>query len=285
MWTNQDSTQLATNAASSVVCLARLSSSKLSFSKDRADRAALRFPSLALLVVALLLGLTQPLGADSAQSGDDPFLSFRREMIENQVRRRGIEEPKILSALELVPRHLFVPEGDRLRAYEDVPIEIGPDQTLSQAYLSAQMVSLLDLDGDEKVLEIGTGSGYDAALLSRLAREVWTVEISPRLADAARRTLSRLGYKNVHVETGDGYRGLPGEAPFDAILLTAAPQHIPEPLIEQLAVGGKMVVAVGDFFQDLLVVTKNADGSCDKRRISPVRLGPMTGEAAEKDPG
>ena len=261
----------------------RTRSSEPSPARDIAAPLGLRRLAPAM-VFSLLLGLAQPLAADSAQASGDPFLTFRRDMVENQIKRRGIDEPRILRALELVPRHLFVPEGERLRAYEDVPIEIGPDQTLSQAYLSAQMVSLLELDGDEKVLEIGTGSGYDAALLSRLAREVWTVEISPQLADAARRTLGRLGYDNVRVLAGDGYRGLPEEAPFDAILLTAAPQHIPEPLIEQLAVGGKMVVAVGDFFQDLLVVTKMADGTCEKRRISPVRLGPMTGEAARKDP-
>lgn len=200
-------------------------------------------------------------------------------MVENQLRKRGIEEPGVLEAMGTVPRHAFVPEEHRREAYLDAPVTFAPGQTLSEAYLSALMISLLDLEGGEKVLEVGTGSGYDAAVLSRIAGEVFTIEIDSTLAARARETLRRLGFRNVHVRAGDGYRGLPEEAPFDAIVLTTAPDHIPEPLFEQLKEGGRLVVAVGGFVQDLQVITKTAHGR-KVRRISPVRLGPMSGEVA-----
>ncbi len=199
-------------------------------------------------------------------------------MVDTQVRKRGITEPDLLSAMKDVPRHLFVPESARARAYEGSQLRFAPGQTLSQAYLSARMIELLELDGSERVLEVGTGSGYDAALLSRLAREVHTVEIDPALGSQAASVLRKLGYGNVEVHIGDGYRGLLDHAPFDAILVTAAPREIPEPLFEQLRVGGRMVIAVGEVVQDLQVITKTAEGR-EVVRVIPVRLGPMTGEA------
>ena len=168
-----------------------------------------------------------------------------------------------------------MPQSPPPRAYEDGPVEFAPGQTLLQAYLSAKMIRLLSLDGSEKVLEIGTGSGYDAAILSRLAKEVYSIDINDRHVKRARQLLDKLGYANVHVRTGDGYEGWPEKAPFDAILVTAAPESVPDALLKQLAVGGKMVLAVGgDVLQDLLVITMTADGP-RQRRISPVVIEPM----------
>lgn len=224
------------------------------------------FCLLACAVVAQAVG----------QSGD-PFQMERRGMVRDQVHKRGIETPVLLQAMESVPRHLFVPEREQPKAYDDVPVAIAPGKTLSQAYVSATMISLLELDGDEKVLEIGTGSGYDAALLSRMADEVYTIEIDTELGKKAMQTLKRLGYGNIHVRIGDGYRGWPEEAPFDAILLTAAPERVPQPLLDQLQVGGRMVVAIGGLVQDLQVLTKTEDG-IERRKVSLVNLSPMTGE-------
>ncbi|MCP4660313.1 MAG: protein-L-isoaspartate(D-aspartate) O-methyltransferase [bacterium] len=231
-------------------------------------------------LVGLVAGALLWQASAAAIAQVNSFTSQRAGMVENQVRKRGIEEPAILAAMREVPRHLFLPEEKRSQAYEDVPVVFAPGQTLSQAYLSAQMISLLNLSSGDKVLEIGTGSGYDAAVLSRVAREVYTIEIDESLGEKARRTLTELGYGNVRVKIGDGYRGWSEEAPFDAILITAGAQRIPEPLFEQLKVGGKMVVAVGDFVQDLQVITKTADGR-ETRRISPVVLVPMEGEVTK----
>lgn len=204
-------------------------------------------------------------------------------MVDEQVRRRGIHEPSVLEAMETVPRHLFVPEINQFEAYEDTPVSISPGQTLSQAYVSARMIALLDLEGDEKVLEIGTGSGYDAALLSRVAKEVYTIEIDQKLGGRAKNILTDLGYGNIKVRIGDGYRGWPEEAPFDAILITTAPERLPRPLMDQLKVGGKMVVAVGKVVQELQVITKNAEGPNEVRKVSLVNLTPMTGEVRKEN--
>ncbi len=225
-------------------------------------------------------------GQESRLFGEAPqqdrFFPLRRTMVDEQVRQRGVEEPGVLAAMERVPRHLFVPEAQQTRAYEDEPLSIAPGQTLSQAFVSARMIELLELDGGEKVLEIGTGSGYEAAILSGLAREVCTVEIDEELGRKARKTLERLGYANVRVRIGDGYRGWEEEAPFDAILVTASTQRIPPPLIDQLAPGGKMVVAVGSTLQELRVVTKTVDGYTS-RPVSLVNITPMTGEVTRED--
>jgi protein-L-isoaspartate(D-aspartate) O-methyltransferase len=250
---------------------------------DTGDRPARRSGAGGILGWTRFLAsalLCWPLTA-SAQA--DPYFSQRHDMVDHQVRQRGIEQRGLLQAMENVPRHLFVPEVFQPEAYKDSPVEIAPGQTMSQAYVSALMISLLELDGDEKVLEIGTGSGYDAALLSRMARRVYTIEIDRDLGRRATHTLGSLGFSNVRVRIRDGYRGWPEEAPFDAILVTAAPPRLPEPLIEQLTVGGKMVVPVGNLVQDLWVITKNADG-IERRRVSLVNFGPMTGEVEGKSP-
>ncbi|MCG8460103.1 MAG: protein-L-isoaspartate(D-aspartate) O-methyltransferase [Holophagales bacterium] len=237
----------------------------------------------ALLGLLMILAtVASPAGAQASATqltSPDPYAGARSQMIDSQVRGRGITEPRVISAMEMVPRHLFVPRDKESRVYEDGPVEIAPGQTLSQAYVSARMISLLELDENDRVLEIGTGSGYDAALLSKMAKEVLTIEIDPRLGERAQQNLERLGYSNVEVKIGDGYRGWPEKAPFDAILLTAAPQRIPEPLFEQLAVGGKMVVAVGySLHQDLKVITKTGKNEREVRRVSLISLAPMRGE-------
>lgn len=227
---------------------------------------------LTCVVLALGAGPWQPVSGQ-----EDPFLKERQDMVQRQIRKRGIETPGVLRVMEVVPRHLFVQQGDQSKAYEDVPVTIAPGKTLSQAYVSARMVSLLELSGDEKVLEIGTGSGYDAALLSRMADQVFTIEIDKKLGERAKETLQALGYKNVHVKVGDGYHGWPEEAPFDAILVTAAPERLPEPLIEQLRVGGRMVIAVGGLIQNLQLVIKTEDEPIIQS-IDLVNLSPMTGD-------
>lgn len=199
-------------------------------------------------------------------------------MVEEQIVGRGVEDAAVLDALRQVPRHLFIPENVRDQAYEDHPLPIGEGQTISQPYIVALMTQLADLGPDDKVLEIGTGSGYQAAVLSRLAREVYSIEILEPLGRRAAGTLQRLGYDNVHVRVGDGYGGWPEEAPFDAILVTAAaPDQAPPPLEEQLKVGGRMVIPVGQYFQDLVVLTRTPTGKI-RRSVIGVRFVPMTGE-------
>jgi protein-L-isoaspartate(D-aspartate) O-methyltransferase len=210
----------------------------------------------------------------------DPYVQLRRSMVTEQIRRRGVKEPSVLSAMEQVPRHLFVPAAQQGQAYEDHPLDVGSGRTIYQPYVVALMTSLLDLDPGKTVLEVGTGSGYHAAVLSRIARKVYSIEISPPVAAEAEKRLAELGYRNVDIRVGDGYKGWPEAGPFDAILLSAAPLKIPAPLLQQLRVGGKMVVAEGGFIQDLLVITKTADG-LEKRTVIPVRLSPMTGQVRD----
>ena len=209
----------------------------------------------------------------------DPFAQPRREMVDQQLRRRGIRQSELLQAMEVVPRHLFVPERVRPEAYVDEPVPLGPGgDSLLQPYMTALMIELLELDGSQKVLEVGTGTGYDAAILSKLAREVYAIEISPVRGEEARSRLRELGFGNVQVRIGDGNQGWPDQAPFDAIILTAAPENVPPRLIEQLKVHGRMVVAVGGSpFQQLTLLLKTPEG-VQKRKIEPVRMGPMSNE-------
>ena len=236
---------------------------------------ALRLPLALILVVGVLFAAASP------ARGQDDDRTLRERMVAEQIVERNITDRQVLEALREVPRHRFVPEAVRGQAYEDHPLAIGYGQTISQPFIVALMTHLLELDGDERVLEIGTGSGYHSAVLSRIAREVYTIEIVEPLGRQAQSTLASLGYDNVQVRLGDGYGGWPEKQPFDAIILTAAPPHIPQPLIDQLKVGGKMVVPVGDFLQDLLVITKTPDGQ-ERRKVAPVRFVPMTGEVQER---
>jgi protein-L-isoaspartate(D-aspartate) O-methyltransferase len=217
-----------------------------------------RFAGAAVLAFCLV-SLTPALDGElSAQT--DPYLQQRLQMVEQQIQRRGVSRPSVVDAMKEVPRHLFVPESQRDNAYTDGPQPIGDGQTISQPYIVALMTELLELNGDERVLEIGTGSGYQAAVLSRLTREVYTIEIRRKLAEKARRILDGLGYENIHYRIGDGYAGWPEEAPFDAVIVTAAPEEVPQTLIDQLKIGGRMVVPVGRYFQDLQVITRTEDG-------------------------
>ena len=199
-------------------------------------------------------------------------------MVERQIRARGISEPAVLAALAAVPRNRFVPAELAPRAYDDTPLPIGYDQTISQPYVVAYMTEAAALTPDAKVLDIGTGSGYQAAVLAEIVGQVYSIEIVPELAERSRRLLADLGYDNVEVRTGDGYQGWPDEAPFDAIVVAAAPDHVPPALVEQLAVGARLVIPVGRFTQEILIVTKTADGSTTEA-VLPVRFVPMTGEA------
>ena len=212
----------------------------------------------------------------------DAQLEARERMVREQIEARGVRDPRVLAAMREIPRHEFVPEAQRASAYEDRPLPIGAGQTISQPYIVAVMSELLELDGSEKVLEIGTGSGYQAAVLGRLAREVYSIEIVPELAHRAQAELARQGYANVQVRQGDGYRGWPEHAPFDAVLVTAAPDHLPQPLVEQLAQGGRMVVPVGHGAQELVRITRDERGVHEERLIG-VRFVPMRGEAEQRD--
>jgi len=212
-----------------------------------------------------------------ANSPADEYEGERRLMVDEQIRARGIKDASVLKAMEKVPRHRFVPEQIRHLAYSDRPLPIGMEQTISQPAIVAYMTETADVSKKEKVLEIGTGSGYQAAILGEVAGEVYTIEIIPELAEGARRVLGELGYKNVFVKAGNGYLGWPEHAPFDAIVVTAAPDEIPQALVDQLAVGGKMIIPVGTTNQEMVIVEKTRKGVTEKRTI-PVRFVPMTGK-------
>lgn len=192
---------------------------------------------------------------------------------------RSTLRPETLRALLEVPRHLFVPRAERASAYEDRPLPIGHGQTISQPYIVAIMTDLLEVDADDRVLEVGTGSGYQAAILSRIVERVFTIEIIEPLGKQARSRLRTLGYDNIEVRIGDGYYGWPEQAPFDAIVVTAAASHVPPPLIRQLKPGGRMLIPVGSRFlvQHLVLVEKAVDGAVSTRQILPVAFVPLTG--------
>jgi protein-L-isoaspartate(D-aspartate) O-methyltransferase len=243
-----------------------------------AANRSMHFSPEALTAIFGLLSLIFAFGPVAAHA--DEFAELRQSMVDKQIRARDVRSPRVLAAMEKVPRHLFVPEVYRAQAYDDYPLPIGENQTISQPYIVALMTSLLDLKGGEKVLEIGTGSGYQAAVLAEIAGEVYTIEILEPLAKRAEATLTSLGYTNVHVRNGDGYAGWPDEAPFDDIVVTAAPIKVPQPLLDQLKVGGHMVIPLGKVFQDLVVYTKTPTGF-EKKNVVPVRFVPMTGEAQQ----
>jgi protein-L-isoaspartate(D-aspartate) O-methyltransferase len=203
------------------------------------------------------------------------------EMVERQIEARGVKNPRVLDALRHVPRHRFVRKEDVGRAYADNPLPIGHHQTISQPYIVGLMTSLLDPQPDDVVLEIGTGSGYQAAVLAELVKKVYTIEIIRPLGERAREVLDELGYKNVEVKIGDGYQGWPEHAPFDGIIVTAAPDHIPQPLIDELKEGARLVIPVGDYYQELQVV-KKVEGKVEIERSIAVRFVPMTGEAEKR---
>lgn len=226
---------------------------------------------VACIMFGSLTALFQP--SPIGSSAQD-FAAARQRMVETQLRPEGIRTEAVLTAMAKVPRHLFVPPEMRSRAYDDAPLPIGLGQTISQPFIVAYMTEALEVDRSHTVLEIGTGSGYQAAVLAELAKEVLTIEIVPQLADRARATLAEAGIANVSVRTGNGYLGWPERAPFARIIVTAAPDAIPQTLIDQLAIGGIMVVPVGTAFQEMTIVTKTQAGVAQRRTL-PVRFVPM----------
>jgi protein-L-isoaspartate(D-aspartate) O-methyltransferase len=212
-----------------------------------------------------------------AQNERDDVRARRLEMVESQIRQRGVTDPRVLDAMRTVPRERFVPVDAVSRAYDDTPLAIGNGQTISQPYIVAYMTEALGIRPTDRVLEIGTGSGYQAAVLGLLAREVYTVEIVPVLAKSAATVLRDLGYTNVHVREGDGYAGWAEHAPFDRIMVTAAPDEIPQPLIAQLAPGGRLVIPVGSQgdTQWMTILEKTATGVTERKTI-PVQFVPFT---------
>ena len=216
----------------------------------------------------------------SCTQNDPNFDRLRKLMIKNQLQSRGIRDDAVLEVMRSVERHNFVPENYRDRAYSDGPLPIGHGQTISQPYIVAFMTEQLQVSSQHKVLEIGTGSGYQAAILGELAKHVFTIEIIPELAEGAKNILNHLSYKNITVRAGDGYKGWPEEAPFERIMVTAAPAEIPQTLVDQLAPGGRMILPVGAQFlvQYLWVIEKDDQGTVTKEKILPVRFVPMVKE-------
>jgi protein-L-isoaspartate(D-aspartate) O-methyltransferase len=212
----------------------------------------------------------------------DSFVEQRHRMVETQIMRRGVDDPKVLEAMRKVPRHLFVlPEHTR-EAYDDHPLPIGYQQTISQPYIVAFMTEVLELDRNEKVLEVGTGSGYQAAVLAEICDSVYSIEIVEPLAERASATLEKAGYDNVFIKSGDGYEGWKENAPFDAIIVTCSPTHIPKPLQEQLKEGGRMIIPVGKSYSQELVLLIKKKGKMVRKNVLPVRFVPMIDEDGSK---
>jgi len=210
------------------------------------------------------------------------FAAQRQRMVEQQLKPRGVKDEPVLAAMAKVPREEFIPLDARADAYEDGPLPIGYDQTISQPYVVAFMTEQLRPKQNDRVLEIGSGSGYQAAILAELMAEVYTVEIVPPLGKTAEATLKRLGYKNVHIKVGDGYKGWPEEAPFDAIIVTCAPEKVPQPLVDQLEEGGRMVIPVGERFAQQLHLFEKKHGQLKESVTLPVRFVPMLRSKEEK---
>jgi protein-L-isoaspartate(D-aspartate) O-methyltransferase len=249
--------------------------------------------AILLLILAGACGAPEPIPGNKSFEGQGEvlgsqvrdslgLLALREQMVNLQIEARGVRDAGVLRAMRKVPRHSFVPEASPAQAYGDWPLRIGHGQTISQPYIVAYMAEAADISAPDRVLEIGTGSGYGAAVLAELASEVYTVEIVPELAERARTVLDRLGYENVEVRTGNGWLGWPEHAPYDAVVVTAAPDEVPPNLVTQLKVGGTLVVPVGDFFQMLRVLRKTPRGMVEEaslpvRFVPMVRIGPDTG--------
>jgi protein-L-isoaspartate(D-aspartate) O-methyltransferase len=221
-------------------------------------------------------------GCGQKAPGPSEFAAQRQQMVQRQLMARGIHERRVLDAVAKVPREEFVPPESRVASYEDGPLPIGYGQTISQPYIVAFMTEQLRPKSSDRVLEVGTGSGYQAAILAELVSEVYSIEIVEPLAKNAEATLQRLGYKNVHVKFGDGYKGWPETAPFDAIIVTCAPDKVPQPLVDQLKDGGRMVIPVGERFAQQLYLLEKENGQLKQSATLPVRFVPMTSEAEKQ---
>ena len=233
-----------------------------------------------MLLMPRLVALTALACSTTPEGEEAAFARAREEMVATQIAARGVRDPKTLAAMRKVARHLFVPPAVVSQAYDDHPLGIGHGQTISQPYIVGFMTEALGLKGGETVLEVGTGSGYQAAVLAEIAGRVHTIEIVAPLAEESARLLNRLGYANVEVRAGDGYQGWPEAAPFDAIMVTAAAPRVPEPLKQQLKDGGRLILPVGDEWQELVVITRRGD-RFEEKRVLPVRFVPMTGKVRQ----
>jgi protein-L-isoaspartate(D-aspartate) O-methyltransferase len=238
-----------------------------------------KFLSLIIIFIVIQLGSTNLAQSQQSQlqssNMSKQWSDKANSMVKYQIEKRGITNTDVLQVMRNTPRHLFVPPALSIMAYDDYPLPIGEEQTISQPYIVALMTDLLDLKGNEKILEIGTGSGYQAAVLSQLVDSVYTIEIVESLANTAKKRLDNLNYKNVVVKHGDGYKGWPSLAPFDAIIVTAAPEKVPQTLIDQLKIGGCIVIPVGDKLQELQLITKSSSNKIKRKTVIPVRFVPM----------
>ena len=247
-----------------------------------------RSPALAALVcIAFIQGLIGVPSCNGDRGTDAPLIdpirqAERNRMVDESIIPRGVKDPGVLAAMRRVPRHRFVPTAYSVFAYIDDPLPIGQGQSISQPSLVAMMTQALSVQKTDKVLEVGTGSGYQAAVLAELADKVLTIEILEPLARQAERTLAELGYRNIRVRVGDGYRGWPEEAPFNAIIVTAAPDHVPQPLLDQLAVGGRLILPVGRHFQTLELYRRTADGY-EHKILSLVRFVPLVRQGEQEN--
>jgi protein-L-isoaspartate(D-aspartate) O-methyltransferase len=229
-----------------------------------------------MLMRFLALAITAIIACGADVDGDSNYQKQRARMVADQIAARGVQDPAVLEAMRIVPRHAFIPNKWQNEAYDDHPLPIGYDQTISQPYIVAYMTEALKAQKGHKILEIGTGSGYQAAVLAQMGTRVYSIEIVEPLGTMARKTLKQLGY-DVQIRIGDGYAGWPEEAPFDGIIVTAAPPEIPAPLIDQLKEGGRLVIPVGRYFQDLKIIKKSG-GKLVTEATLPVRFVPMTGK-------
>jgi len=239
-------------------------------SQDRSTRVLLLMVRFLIIAAALICVSCSP-----AQTQVADFAGQRERMVKEQIVMRGLVAERVLSALRKVPREEFVPAEYRAESYTDKALPIGYDQTISQPYIVAFMTEELRPQPTHRVLEVGTGSGYQAAILAELVAEVYTIEIIEPLAKKAEATLQRLGYKNVHVKTGDGYKGWPERAPFDSIIVTCAPERVPQPLLDQLKEGGRMIIPVGAKFAQELYLFEKKNGRLQQSAVLPVRFVPM----------
>jgi protein-L-isoaspartate(D-aspartate) O-methyltransferase len=234
------------------------------------------------LGAAGLTGCAEEVPMPLKSKPDDALAAARARMVKRQLAARDIRNPRVLEAFARVERHRFVPDGQLAEAYEDYPLPIGHGQTISQPYIVAYMTQALDPKPEDRVLEIGTGSGYQAAILGELCREVYTVEIVPDLGERARRLLADLGYTNVFVRVGDGYKGWPEKAPFDTVIVTCAPEAVPSPLADQVREGGEIVIPVGGRFQQVLVTLRKREGRLEEENRLPVRFVPMVDQSGRR---
>jgi protein-L-isoaspartate(D-aspartate) O-methyltransferase len=239
--------------------------------------------ALCLFIAGAMMGHSRAQNAKTAPPSD-PYAAPRNKMVDRHLAERGIKDPRVLEAFRTVPRHRFLPPNSTRLAYEDESIPIGEGQTITPPYDVAFMTEVLAPKPTDKVFEVGTGSGYQAAILSRLVKDVYSVEIKKPLGERAAQVLKDLGYKNVHTRVGDGYAGWPEEAPFDAVIVTCSPQEVPQPLIDQLKEGGRMVIPLGTRYNQMVWRMEKHDGKLVGKALKPTLFVPMTGKAQEQAP-